>query len=54
MIGLCPSHHRHSKASYHYSPKSFTEKWGSQEDLLKLNIKLILEDDLLKLKTIYN
>ena len=54
VIGLCPSHHRHSKASYHYSPKSFTEKWGSQEDLLKLNIKLILEEDLLKLKTTYN
>ena len=54
VIGLCPSHHRHSKASYHYSPKNFTEKWGNQEDLLKLNNRLILEDDLLKLKTIYN
>tara|TARA_R100001594_G_scaffold145815_1_gene196396 strand:- start:793 stop:1083 length:291 start_codon:yes stop_codon:yes gene_type:complete len=41
VLGLCPSHHRHGKESYHYSPKSFTEKWGSQEELLKLNLKLI-------------
>jgi len=50
VIGLCPSHHRHSKASYHYSPKNFTEKWGSQKKLLELNIKFILEEDLHKLR----
>ena len=41
VIGLCPNHHRHGKESYHYSPKTFTEKWGSQKDLLKENLKLI-------------
>jgi 5-methylcytosine-specific restriction endonuclease McrA len=50
VIGLCPNHHRHGKESYHYSPKSFTEKWGSQKKLLELNIKFILEEDLHKLR----
>ena len=34
VIPLCPHHHRNSKESYHQSPKEFTEKWGSQEELL--------------------
>jgi hypothetical protein len=34
-IPLCPHHHRTSNESYHHSPKSFTEKWGTQEDLLQ-------------------
>ena len=34
-IPLCGYHHRLSNESYHHSPKSFSEKWGSQEDLLK-------------------
>jgi len=41
VIGLCPTHHRHSKESYHYSPKDFTKKWGSQKALLEENIKLV-------------
>ena len=32
---LCPHHHRNSEESYHQSPKNFTEKWGSQENLLQ-------------------
>lgn len=35
-IPLCPYHHRTSNESYHYSPKSFTEKFGTQEQLLQL------------------
>ena len=35
VIPLCPHHHRNSEESYHQSPKDFTDKWGSQEDLLK-------------------
>ena len=34
VIPLCPHHHRNSEESYHQSPKDFTEKWGSQENLL--------------------
>tara|TARA_R100000963_G_C4601317_1_gene74921 strand:+ start:12 stop:305 length:294 start_codon:yes stop_codon:yes gene_type:complete len=34
-VPLCPHHHRTSDESYHYSPKAFTEKWGTQEDLLQ-------------------
>ena len=32
-IPLCPYHHRTSKESYHFSPKAFTEKWGTQQEL---------------------
>ena len=35
VIPLCPHHHRNSEESYHQSPKDFTDKWGSQEELLK-------------------
>ena len=35
VIPLCPHHHINSEESYHQSPKEFTDKWGSQEDLLK-------------------
>jgi hypothetical protein len=34
VIPLCPRHHRQGKDSYHYSPKEFTEKWGTQKELL--------------------
>ena len=34
-VPLCPHHHRTSNESYHHSPKAFTEKWGTQEDLLQ-------------------
>ena len=35
-IPLCPYHHRTSNEAYHYSPKAFTEKWGTQQQLLQL------------------
>jgi len=34
-IPLCPYHHRTSDEAYHYSPKEFTEKWGTQQELLQ-------------------
>jgi len=34
VIPLCPRHHRQGKDSYHYSPKEFTKKWGTQKELL--------------------
>ena len=34
-LPLCPRHHRNGPESYHYSPKRFNEKWGSQKDLLR-------------------
>lgn len=40
-IPLCPAHHRTTDEAYHHSPKSFTEKWGSQKDLLKETLELI-------------
>ena len=33
-LPLCPNHHRNGIESYHYSPKRFSAKWGSQKDLL--------------------
>ena len=33
-LPLCPNHHRNGIESYHYSPKKFNAKWGSQKDLL--------------------
>ena len=41
VIGLCPLHHRNGKESYHYSPKEFTKKWGTQKELLEYNLKLV-------------
>ena len=40
VIGLCPEHHT-GKTGYHYSPKTFNEKWGSQKELLKENLELV-------------
>ena len=34
-IPLCPPHHRTSEYSYHFSPKKFTEQWGTQQELLE-------------------
>ena len=33
-LPLCPNHHRNGPESYHYSPKNFTKKWGTQKELL--------------------
>ncbi len=40
VIGLCYEHHL-GKTGYHTSPKKFTEKWGTQKELLELNLKLV-------------
>jgi hypothetical protein len=34
-IPLCPYHHRTSNEAYHFNSKTFTEKWGTQEQLLE-------------------
>ena len=34
-LPLCPNHHRNGIESYHYSPKRFSAKWGSQKELLQ-------------------
>jgi hypothetical protein len=34
VIPLCPYHHRTSKESYHLNPVWFTEKFGTQTELL--------------------
>jgi hypothetical protein len=47
VIPLCPHHHRNSEESYHQSPKNFTEKWGSQENLLQETLEnKVLQDKL--------
>ena len=47
VIPLCPHHHRNSEESYHQSSKDFTEKWGSQEDLLRETLEgKVLQDKL--------
>jgi len=40
-IPLCVFHHRQGKESYHYSPKNFNKKWGTQKELLTLVNKMI-------------
>jgi hypothetical protein len=40
VVGLCPEHHT-GKTGYHFSPKTFNEKWGSQKELLKENLELV-------------
>lgn len=41
VIPLCPRHHRQGVEAYHYSPKTFTEKWGTQTKLLKDTLSMI-------------
>ena len=41
VIPLCHYHHLGSEEAYHHSPKKFTEKFGSQEDLLKETLELL-------------
>lgn len=41
VIPLCPKHHRQGKDAYHYSPKSFTEKWGTQKQLLQETLTMV-------------
>ena len=41
-IPLCPYHHRTSNEAYHYSPKTFTNNFGSQQELLQYTKELLL------------
>ena len=40
-IPLCPYHHRTSDEAYHHSPKKFTEKFGTQEELLEYTREIL-------------
>lgn len=41
VVPLCPHHHRTSNESYHLNPKWFTDKFGTQEELLEeVNLRL--------------
>lgn len=41
VIPLCPHHHRTSNESYHLNPLWFTEKFGTQQELLEEVTRLI-------------
>ncbi|QDP61024.1 MAG: hypothetical protein Tp1123DCM1511741_13 [Prokaryotic dsDNA virus sp.] len=43
VIPLCPYHHRTSNEAYHYNTKLFTEKWGTQENLLEETLRLLYD-----------
>jgi len=43
VLPLCARHHR-GQEGYHHSPKAFTDKWGSQVQLLK-DVKNLLKGD---------
>ncbi len=40
-IPLCPYHHRTSEEAYHFSPKTFSKKWGTQEELLQETMDML-------------
>tara|TARA_R100001086_G_scaffold175424_1_gene96622 strand:- start:117 stop:386 length:270 start_codon:yes stop_codon:yes gene_type:complete len=41
VIPLCPHHHRSSNESYHLNPLWFSEKFGTQQELLEETLRLI-------------
>ena len=41
VIPLCPHHHRTSKESYHLNPLWFSEKFGTQQELLEETMRLV-------------
>ncbi len=41
VIPLCPYHHRLSQEAFHYNSKEFTQKWGTQRELLQETLKLL-------------
>ena len=41
VIPLCVNHHRIGKESFHENSKGFSEKWGSQRELLKETLELL-------------
>ena len=45
VIPLCPSHHRQGIHAYHFSPKIFTEKWGTQKELLNETLTMVKSNE---------
>ena len=41
VIPLCINHHRIGKESFHENSKGFSQKWGSQRELLKETLELL-------------
>ena len=41
VIPLCPYHHRNSNESYHQNPLWFTEKFGTQTELLEETLQCL-------------
>jgi len=44
VIPLCVNHHRIGKESFHHNSRAFSKKWGSQRDLLKETLNLLVHD----------
>jgi len=47
-IPLCPYHHRTSNEAYHYNSKKFTQKWGTQQELLEETLIMIYGKNTIK------
>ena len=43
---LCVAHHRIGKESFHNNSRAFSKKWGSQRELLKETLDLLVNDGL--------
>ena len=46
IIPLCVFHHRIGKESFHDNSRAFSKKWGSQRELLKETLDLLVNDGL--------
>ena len=46
IIPLCIAHHRIGKESFHNNSRAFSKKWGSQRELLKETLDLLVNDGL--------
>jgi hypothetical protein len=46
VIPLCIAHHRIGKESFHNNSRAFSKKWGSQKELLKETLDLLVHDGL--------
>ena len=46
VIPLCVAHHRIGEESFHHNSRAFSKKWGSQRDLLKETLDLLVHDGL--------
>ena len=45
-IPSCVAHHRIGKESFHDNSRAFSKKWGSQRELLKETLDLLVHDGL--------